>query len=43
MRKVYLDPESKKNLLENLLKRSPNQYESYARKTITEICVIRGC
>ena len=36
MRKVYLDPESKKNLLENLLKRSPNQYESYAQ-SVNEI------
>lgn len=30
MRKLHLNAETKKNLLEDLLKRSPNQYESYA-------------
>lgn len=29
MRKIYLDEAGKKNLLENLLKRSPNQYGEY--------------
>ena len=29
MRIIQLDAQSKKNILENLLKRSPNQYESY--------------
>lgn len=30
MRIIKLDSESKKNILENLLKRSPNQYDEYA-------------
>jgi histidinol dehydrogenase len=36
MRILKLDAESKKNILENLLKRSPNQYEQYA-KTVNDI------
>ena len=30
MRKLKLNSETKKNILENLLKRSPNQYDQYA-------------
>ena len=30
MRIIELNETSKKNILENLLKRSPNQYEAYA-------------
>jgi histidinol dehydrogenase len=36
MRIIKLDNESKKNILENLLKRSPNNYESY-EKTVSDI------
>ena len=36
MKIIKLDSESKKDILENLLKRSPNQYEKYA-KTVNEI------
>jgi len=36
MRIIELNAESKKNILENLLKRSPNQYESYAN-SVAEI------
>ncbi|MDF2472799.1 MAG: histidinol dehydrogenase [Anaerocolumna sp.] len=36
MRIIKLDAQSKKNILENLLKRSPNQYEEYA-KTVNDI------
>ncbi|MDF2608839.1 MAG: histidinol dehydrogenase [Lachnospiraceae bacterium] len=36
MRIIRLDAQSKKNILENLLKRSPNQYEEYA-KTVNDI------
>lgn len=36
MRIIKLDNESKKNILENLLKRSPNNYDSY-EKTVNEI------
>ena len=32
MRIVYLDDASRKNLLEDLLKRSPNQYGEYEQK-----------
>ncbi len=34
MRIVYLDDASRKNLLEDLLKRSPNQYGEYEQKGI---------
>lgn len=36
MRIIQLDSQSKKNILENLLKRSPNQYESYT-ETVNSI------
>ena len=36
MKIIKLDSESKKGILENLLKRSPSQYENYA-KTVSEI------
>jgi histidinol dehydrogenase len=36
MRIIELNEASKKNIMEDLLKRSPNQYESYA-KSVTEI------
>ena len=36
MRKVKLNEESKKNILDDLLKRSPNNYDSYA-STVNEI------
>jgi histidinol dehydrogenase len=36
MKIMKLDAESKKNILENLLKRSPNQYEQYAN-TVNDI------
>ncbi|HCM14248.1 MAG TPA: histidinol dehydrogenase, partial [Lachnospiraceae bacterium] len=36
MRTLMLNAETKKNILENLLKRSPNQYDSYA-DVVTEI------
>ena len=44
MRTVELTPESRKNLLENLLKRSPSQYGAYEAsvKNIIENIRTRG-
>ncbi len=41
MRKLRLDPKSKKDLLSQLLKRSPNQYESYELKVNQIIETVR--
>ena len=41
MRIVTLNTESKKNILENLLKRSPNQYGEYEEKVATIIEEVR--
>lgn len=42
MRKLKLNPESKKDLLTQLLKRSPNQYESYEQTVNQIIEEVRG-